>query len=264
MKESASIACQALLLTMMHSKAYPFEGMLAAKFEYECKMRGAQRMGFNPVVGGGPNGSVIHYSRNDQKIKDGDLVLMDVGCEVHGYASDLTRTWPPCGSFSSAQEELYELILETNKHCVELCKPGASIRQIHNHSVEMLQKGLKDFGILRDAGSSSYHKLNPTSIGHYLGMDIHDCSMISFDCPLKPGVVITIEPGVYIPSSFNCPERYRGIGIRIEDEILITETGYEVLTASIPKEVKQIESLLNNFSHGIGLDSQNNLRATSN
>jgi Xaa-Pro aminopeptidase len=88
--------------------------------------------------------------------------------------------------------------------------------------------------------------------------------MISFDCPLKPGVVITIEPGVYIPSSFNCPERYRGIGIRIEDEILITETGYEVLTASIPKEVKQIESLLNNFSHGIGLDSQNNLRATSN
>ncbi|XP_045793477.1 intermediate cleaving peptidase 55, mitochondrial isoform X1 [Trifolium pratense] len=264
MKESASIACQALLLTMMHSKAYPFEGMLAAKFEYECKMRGAQRMGFNPVVGGGPNGSVIHYSRNDQKIKDGDLVLMDVGCEVHGYSSDLTRTWPPCGSFSSAQEELYELILETNKHCVELCKPGASIRQIHNHSVEMLQKGLKDFGILRDTGSSSYHKLNPTSIGHYLGMDIHDCSMISFDSPLKPGVVITIEPGVYIPSSFNCPERYRGIGIRIEDEILITETGYEVLTASIPKEVKQIESLLNNFSHGIGLDSQNNLRATSN
>ncbi|TKY52322.1 Xaa-Pro aminopeptidase 3 [Spatholobus suberectus] len=226
MKESASIACQALLLTMLHSKTYPFEGMLAAKVEYECKIRGAQRMGFNPVVGGS-NGSIIHYSRNDQRIKHGDLVLMDVGCELHGYVSDLTRTWPPCGSFSSAQEELYELILETNKHCVELCKPGASIRQIHNHSVEMLQKGLKELGILRDVGSSSYHKLNPTSIGHYLGMDIHDCSMVSFDCPLKPGVVITIEPGVYIPSSFNGPERYRGIGIRIEDEVLITETGYE-------------------------------------
>ncbi|CAK8572540.1 unnamed protein product [Lathyrus sativus] len=259
MKESASIACQALLLTMLHSKTYPDEGILAAKVEYECKVRGAQRMGFNPVVGGGPNGSVIHYSRNDQKIKDGDLVLMDVGCELHGYDSDLTRTWPPCGTFSSAQEELYELILETNKHCVELCKPGASIRQIHNRSVEMLQKGLKEFGILKGFGSSSYHTLNPTSIGHYLGMDIHDCSMINFDRPLKPGVVITIEPGVYIPSSFDCPERYRGIGIRIEDEILITETGYEVLTASIPKEVKQIESLLNNFSH-----IQSNLRATFN
>lgn len=161
---------------------------------------------------------------------------MDVGCELHGYDSDLTRTWPPCGTFSSAQEELYELILETNKHCVELCKPGASIRQIHNRSVKMLQKGLKEFGILKGFGSSSYHALNPTSIGRYLGMDIHDCSMINFDRPLKPGVVITIEPGVYIPSSCNCPERYRGIGIRIEDDILITETGHEVLTASIPKK----------------------------
>lgn len=246
MKESASIACQALLYTMLHSKMYPFEGMLAAKVEYECKTRGAQRMAFNPVVGGGPNGSVIHYSRNDQKIEDGDLVLMDVGCELHGYTSDLTRTWPPCGSFSSAKEELYQLILETNKHCVELCKPGASIRQIHDHSVEMLQKGLKQIGILRSAQSSAYHILNPTSIGHYLGMDIHDCSRISYDCPLKPGVVITIEPGVYIPSHFDGPERYRGIGIRIEDEVLITETGYEVLTASIPKEINHIESLVNN------------------
>ncbi|XP_019441205.1 PREDICTED: probable Xaa-Pro aminopeptidase 3 isoform X2 [Lupinus angustifolius] len=256
MKESASIACQGLLLTMMHSKTYPFEGMLAAKIEYECKMRGAQRMGFNPVVGGGNNASIIHYSRNDQKIKHGDLVLMDIGCELHGYVSDLTRTWPPCGSFSSAQEELYELILETSKQCIELCKPGTSIRQIHNHSVDMLQKGLKDIGILRGVGSSSYHKLNPTSIGHYLGMDVHDCSTISYDRPLKPGVVITIEPGVYIPSSFGCPQWYRGTGIRIEDEVLITETGYEVLTASIPKEVKHVESLLNNFS-------QNNLRATT-
>ncbi|KAL1339629.1 hypothetical protein AAHE18_U052300 [Arachis hypogaea] len=262
MKEAASIACQALLLTMLHSKTYPFEGMLAAKVEYECRMRGAQRMGFNPVVGGGPNASVIHYSRNDQKIRQGDLVLMDVGCELHGYVSDLTRTWPPCGSFSSSQEELYELILETNKRCVELCKPGASIREIHNYSVDMLQKGFKEIGLLKNGGSSSYHKLNPTSIGHYLGMDIHDCSMVSFDAPLKPGVVITIEPGVYIPSSYNCPERYRGIGIRIEDEVLITETGYEVLTASIPKEVKQIESLLNNFCNGMGVENQNNMRAT--
>ncbi|XP_050889006.1 intermediate cleaving peptidase 55, mitochondrial-like [Lathyrus oleraceus] len=151
----------ALLLTMLHSKTYPDEGMLAAKVEYECKVRGAQRLGFNSVVGGGPNGSVIHYSRNDQKIKDGDFVLMDVGCELHGYDSDLTRTWPPCGTFSSAQEGLYELILETNKHCVELCKLGASIRQIHNRSVEMLQKGLKEFGILKGFGSSSYHELEP-------------------------------------------------------------------------------------------------------
>ncbi|KDP23369.1 hypothetical protein JCGZ_23202 [Jatropha curcas] len=255
MRESASIACQALLQTMLHSKTFPYEGKLEAKVEYESKIRGAQRMAFNPVVGGGSNGSIVHYSRNDQKIRDGDLVLMDVGCELHGYVSDLSRTWPPCGSFSSTQEELYDLILQTNKLCIHFCRPGASIRQIHNYSVEMLRKGLKEIGILRDSGSNSYHLLNPTSIGHYLGMDVHDSATVSYDRPLKPGVVITIEPGVYIPSMFDGPERFRGIGIRIEDEVLITETGYEVLTGSMPKEVKHIESLLNNYSHGSGMES---------
>ncbi|MBA0783326.1 hypothetical protein Gotri_001056, partial [Gossypium trilobum] len=255
MKESAAIACQALLQTMLHSKTYPHEGMLSAKVEYECRMRGAQRMAFNPVVGGGPNASVIHYSRNDQKIKDGDLVLMDVGCELHGYCSDLTRTWSPCGSFSSIQEELYDLILQTNKECIRLCRPGASIRQIHNYSVELLCKGLKEIGILKRDAFRLYHQLNPTSIGHYLGMDVHDCSMISYDRPLKPGVVITIEPGIYVPSSFDGPERYQGTGIRIEDEVLITETGCEVLTGSMPKEIKHIESLLNNYSYTKGMEA---------
>lgn len=264
MRESASIACQALLQTMFHSKSYPFEAVLSAKVEYECRMRGAQRMAFNPVVGGGPNASVIHYFRNDQKIEDGELVLMDVGCELHGYVSDLTRTWPPCGSFSSAQEELYDLILQTNVECLKLCRPGATIQQIHNHSVGMLRKGLKEMGILKDEGSSSYHQLNPTSIGHYLGMDVHDCSKISYYRPLEPGVVITIEPGIYIPSFSDGPKRYKGIGMRIEDEVLITETGYEVLTGSMPKEVKHIESLLNNFSCGNGMGSYNKIRAASN
>ncbi|XVF41749.1 hypothetical protein PTKIN_Ptkin01aG0305200 [Pterospermum kingtungense] len=263
MKESASIACQALLQTMLHSKTYPHEGMLSAKVEYECRMRGAQRMAFNPVVGGGPNGSVIHYSRNDQKINDGNLVLMDVGCELHGYCSDLTRTWPPCGSFSSAQEEVYDLILQTNKECMRLCKPGASIREIHDFSVEQLCRGLKEIGILKRDEFRSYHQLNPTSIGHYLGMDVHDSSMISYDRPLKPGVVITIEPGIYVPSSFDGPERYQGIGIRIEDEVLITETGCEVLTGSMPKEIKHIESLLNNYSFGTGMEGHNNIKAAT-
>ncbi|KAJ8752258.1 hypothetical protein K2173_003894 [Erythroxylum novogranatense] len=263
MRESASIVCQALLQTMLHSKVYPNEGLLAAKIEYESKMRGAQRMAFNPVVGGGSNGSVIHYSRNDQKVKDGDFVLMDVGCEFHGYVSDLTRTWPPCGSFSSIQVELYDLILQTNKECVKLCKPGASIREIHNYSVEMLEKGLREIGILKDSRSNSYHQLNPTAIGHYLGMDVHDCSTISYDRPLKPGVVITIEPGVYIPPTYDGPERYRGIGIRIEDEVLITETGYEVLTGSMPKDIKHIELLLNNYSHGMGRENLSSIEAVS-
>ncbi|KAK2640230.1 hypothetical protein Ddye_028025 [Dipteronia dyeriana] len=264
MRESASIACQALLHTMMYSKTHPYEGMLAAKFEYECKMRGAQRMAFNPVVGGGPNATVIHYSRNDQKIEDGDLVLMDVGCELHGYVSDLTRTWAPCGSFSSVQEELYDLILQTNKECLKLCKPGANLLDIHHYSVRMLRQGLKEIGIVNRNGSDPYNELNPTSIGHYLGMDVHDSSTVSYERTLEPGVVITIEPGLYIPSSFDGPERFRGIGIRIEDEVLITETGYEVLTGSMPKEIKHIESLLNNFSHGMGMESCSNVKSALN
>uniref|UniRef100_A0A7C9ETL7 Peptidase M24 domain-containing protein n=1 Tax=Opuntia streptacantha TaxID=393608 RepID=A0A7C9ETL7_OPUST len=149
----------------------------------------------------------------------------------------------------SMMAELYHLILETNKECVELCKPGISIRQIHEHSVRRMYAGLKEIGILKDKPSSyrTYHQLNPTNIGHYLGMDVHDCAMISNDRPLQPGVVITIEPGVYIPSSFDCPERYQGVGIRIEDEVLITDAGYEVLTGSMPKEVNHIESLLNDY-----------------
>lgn len=188
---------------------------------------------------------------------------MDVGCELHGYVSDLTRTWPPCSHFSSAQGEVYDLILQTNKECMKLCRPGATIRQIHNYSVEMMRKGLKEIGILEDEGSSAYHRLNPTSIGHYLGMDVHDCSTINYYRPLEPGVVITIEPGIYIPSYFDGPERYQGIGVRIEDEVLITETGYEVLTGSMPKEVRHIESLLNNFCHGSGMESHNSVRAAS-
>lgn len=259
MRKSASIACQALLETMLHSRSCPYESHLSAKFEYECRIRGAQRMAFNPVVGGGPNASIIHYSRNDQKIGDKDLVLMDVGCESHGYVSDLTRTWPPCGSFSSAQEELYNLILETNKESLKLCKPGTSIKEIHNYSVKMLVRGFEEIGILKheqnfERSYKRYQKLNPTSIGHYLGMDVHDCATIQYDCPLKPGVVITIEPGVYIPPSFDSPEMYRGIGMRIEDEVLITETGYEVLTGSMPKEINHIETLLNNYSHVKGLE----------
>ncbi|KAL6570197.1 aminopeptidase [Orobanche minor] len=188
LRASASVACQALVQTMLHSKSFPSEGMLSAKFEYECKMRGAQRMAFNPVVGGGRNGSIIHYARNDQIIQDGDMVLMDVGCELHGYVSDLTRTFSPCGRFSSVQEELYDFILETNEECLRLCQPGTSIQEIHDYSVNKLRKGFKELGILESNQLQNYHLLNPTNIGHYLGMDVHDCSKISYDRPLKPGV----------------------------------------------------------------------------
>ncbi|KAF0887571.1 hypothetical protein E2562_002290 [Oryza meyeriana var. granulata] len=266
MRESASIVSQSLLQTMLLSRTHREESQLAAKIEYECKMRGAQRMAFHPVVGGGANGSVIHYSRNDGRVKAGELLLMDVGCEYHGYLSDLTRTWPPCGRFSPAQEELYSLILETNKECIKLCKPGTSISEIHNHSVKMLIKGFQELGILEKGKSIQYNYLNPTAIGHSLGMDIHDSVKLSNDKPLEPGVIITIEPGIYIPPvpilKENAPDRYRGIGIRIEDEVLITESGHEVLTASVPKEIPHITTLMNMGSDSM-MDAAHELRAAS-
>uniref|UniRef100_A0A0E0MNM3 Aminopeptidase P N-terminal domain-containing protein n=1 Tax=Oryza punctata TaxID=4537 RepID=A0A0E0MNM3_ORYPU len=236
MRESASIVSQSLLQTMLLSRTHREESQLAAKIEYECKMRGAQRMAFHPVVGGGANGSVIHYSRNDGRVKAGELLLMDVGCEYQGYLSDLTRTWPPCGRFSPAQ-------------------------------VKMLIKGFQELGILEKGKSIQYNYLNPTAIGHSLGMDIHDSVKLSKDKPLEPGVIITIEPGVYIPPvpilKENAPDRYRGIGIRIEDEVLITESGHEVLTASVPKEISHITTLMNMGSSNSMMDAHE-LRAACN
>ncbi|XP_020582246.1 probable Xaa-Pro aminopeptidase 3 isoform X2 [Phalaenopsis equestris] len=219
MRQSASIACQSLLQTMLFSRSNPEESHLSAKIEYECRMRGAQRMAFS-------------FMFESEQIQHGDLVLMDVGCEFHGYLSDLTRTWPPCGDFS------FQNYMSS---CLRLTRNVSSFV----NQDQMLRRGCKKIGILKDERSYAYYKLNPTSIGHYLGMDIHDCASISNNRPLQPGVVITIEPGLYIPVSFNAPERFRGVGIRIEDEVLISETGCEVLTASMPKEISHIKSLLN-------------------
>ncbi|KAH0863640.1 hypothetical protein HID58_080851 [Brassica napus] len=209
-------------------------------------------MAFNPVVGGGSNASVIHYSRNDQRIKDGDLVLLTwavsymvmlvillghghlrkiqfssgfIYQETHSSSSFLIEDKNIDDTCGFLQEELYDLILETtNKESIKLCKPGTTIRQLNTYSTDMLCDGLMKMGILKNR--------------HYLGMDVHDSSSVGYDRPLVPGSVITIEPGVYIPSSFNCSEGitllssnslcnnfiFQGIGIRIEDEVLITET----------------------------------------
>ncbi|KAJ7548373.1 hypothetical protein O6H91_07G009400 [Diphasiastrum complanatum] len=228
---------------MITSKSWPHEHILAATIEYECKIRGAQRMAFPSVVGGGNNGTIIHYSRNDQQIQEGDMVLVDAGCEFYGYASDITRTWPPCGKFYPAQRDIYEAVLQASQECLSLCRPGITLNEIHDHSVRILSENIRKLGLFKDV-QLNYAMLNPTSIGHYLGMDVHDCSSISKSQPLQPGVVITIEPGLYIPTQDNIPNKYRGIGVRIEDEVLITECGCEVLTTSIPKEVEEIEARL--------------------
>ncbi|KAH8948641.1 hypothetical protein BDL97_11G104400 [Sphagnum fallax] len=245
MRQAAAITSKAMLQSMKVSRVYRHEHLLAATVEYECKIRGAQRMAFPSVVGGGTNGSIVHYCRNDKPIDEKSLVLMDVGCEFHGYVSDMTRTWPPCGTFSPTQREVYEVVLDVMKECFKMCKPGVTLSQIHQHSVILLWQGLVQLGLAQgNFDILHFYEFNRTQVGHYLGMDVHDCSTVSLDLPLKPGVVITIEPGLYIPVKPGIPERFQGMGIRIEDEVLITRSGHEVLTASVPKEIAEIEAWL--------------------
>lgn len=253
MRHSAAIACQAFLQTMKISRTWSHEHILAATIEYECKIKGAQRMAFPPVVGGGVNGTIIHYSQNDQWVRAGEMVLLDAGCEYYGYVSDITRTWSPSGDISAAQSQIYEIVLSNLKACLEICKPGVTLREIHDYSADLLFGAATDLGIIHGAYRHNwqqtpqlerYLRINPTAIGHYLGMDVHDCSSVSKGRKLEPGVIITIEPGLYIPVRDDIPKRFRGIGVRIEEEVLITDSSYEVLTASIPKELNQIDAWL--------------------
>ncbi|KAH6555699.1 hypothetical protein KP509_1Z235100 [Ceratopteris richardii] len=161
---------------------------------------------FPPVVAGGANATVIHYSRNDQPIGEGEMVLMDAGCEYFGYVSDVTRTWSPSGKISNAQRDIYEAVLTTFENCLKLYRPGATLLEIHSVATDKLRKAAKELGIIQKL--EDYPKINPTCIGHYLGMDVHDCKAISENRPLVPGVVLTIEPGLYIPQSDQFPKWY--------------------------------------------------------
>ncbi|XP_014675847.1 PREDICTED: probable Xaa-Pro aminopeptidase 3 isoform X2 [Priapulus caudatus] len=184
-----------------------------------------------------------------QLIQDGQLVLMDGGCELFGYNSDLTRTWPISGSFSEPQLSLYEAVLEVQKSCLNLCTPGVSLDSLYKEMCLMTGEKLKQLGILaRDLSGNDLLKAMypycPHHLSHYLGMDIHDCSDIPRSIPLEPGMVITIEPGIYVPEKDqNAPEEFRGIGIRIEDDVLITDNVAEVMTSGCPKHPDQIERL---------------------
>ncbi|GFH29520.1 putative Xaa-Pro aminopeptidase 3 isoform X1, partial [Haematococcus lacustris] len=199
---------------------------------HHCKRGGASRMAYPPVVAAGPDACTIHYSRNDKVIRDGQLVLMDAGCELHGYCSDVTRTWPVSGRFTPAQRLVYSTVLHTHNQCIKACKPGVSIRDLHNLSVLLISEGLQRLGVCGQvsadqiAGLGLYRRFYRHSVGHFLGLDTHDTPLMTHNRPLQAGNVITIEPGLYIP---NDPVfgMLRGIGVRLEDDVLVTATGCE-------------------------------------
>ncbi|XP_049851341.1 xaa-Pro aminopeptidase 3-like [Schistocerca gregaria] len=251
-ERSCENSARAFVQVMRTSKPLISEQELDALIEFECRRRGCQRLAYCPVVASGLSCNTLHYIDNNRIVQDGDLILMDAGGEYFNYASDITRTWPANGRFSPAQRQVYAAVLNVYKKCLEVAKPTAvlngrsttmSLFELQKYAIECTKHELNALGIPQN-GDLAVERFYPHMIGHYLGMDIHDVSLIGYNEPFAPGMVITIEPGLYIPDDPDVPDRYRGIGVRIEDDILITDNQPKVLTDLAPKETDQIENLL--------------------
>uniref|UniRef100_A0A023F7N9 Putative xaa-pro aminopeptidase n=2 Tax=Triatoma infestans TaxID=30076 RepID=A0A023F7N9_TRIIF len=248
MIKSAKIASDAIELTLKSTKPGLTEHQLFATVDYHCRMKGAEFLAYPPVVAAGENANIIHYISNTQQIKKEDLILMDAGCELHGYCSDITRTWPAGGSFSPIHRTLYDIVLSVQLDLISSCKEISCLDELFSVMCKLLGRRLKEAHVLSKAASNLSleevaFKLCPHHVGHYLGMDVHDTATIPRKAQLKEGMVITVEPGLYINSAniLTKPE-FRGIGIRIEDDLLFTNSGPKVIS-TCPKSVDEIESL---------------------
>ncbi|XP_068606208.1 xaa-Pro aminopeptidase 3 [Brachionichthys hirsutus] len=248
MQEAGHITAQAFRRTMALSRGDVDEAVLFAKFDFENRIHGANFLAYPPVVAGGNRANTLHYINNNQIIKDGEMVLLDGGCEYYGYVSDVTRTWPVNGKFSPAQAELYEAVLEVQRSCLSLCCPGVSLDHIYSTMLVLLGRQLRKLHILKastseaDALKAARHYC-PHHVGHYLGMDVHDTSELSRSQPLQPGMAITIEPGLYIcEDNDEAPKHFRGLGVRIEDDVVIQDQGEPlILSRDAPKTVLDVE-----------------------
>ncbi|TYZ63035.1 hypothetical protein PybrP1_004029 [[Pythium] brassicae (nom. inval.)] len=260
MRFAADIGAGGFIEMMKNTQPGMTELALASYFEASCKRNGALWNSFPNVVGSGANAAIIHYLSKRDLLRAGELVLVDSGCEVAGgYVSDITRTWPVGGDLSAAQRDLYEFTLDVQKRCLShlehqiSTKQSISLDQLHDFSVKLMVDGLQQMGVLKPSSAlkglnqsilAEFHRYNPTHIGHYLGMDVHDTPHITRGAALQPGMVITVEPGIYLPKNDqNIPNEFRGIGIRIEDDVIITATGIEVITKKVPKELDEMEAL---------------------
>jgi Xaa-Pro aminopeptidase len=228
------------------------EWELEAIIEYHYRLAGAQDVAYPSIVAGGVNATILHYNVNRDVLRDGDLVLVDSGAEVDLYASDVTRTWPVNGKFSSEQRALYDIVLRAQKAGIERVRTGEPFNAYHDAAVRVLTEGLVDVGLL--AGSidslieeNKFFEFYPHRTGHWIGLDVHDAGRYKADDDsyrlLEPGMVLTVEPGLYVQPDLDVPERWKGIGIRIEDDVLCTSGEPEVLTAAIPKEIEDIERI---------------------
>lgn len=239
MRKSIGITCDAIAEAMKAAEPSMKEFNIEAIVEYVFRSKGAEHEGYPSIVGSGGNSCILHYETNRKKITSKDLLVCDVGAEYHGYTADVTRTFPVKGTFSPEQKAIYNIVLEAQMAGIEKCKPGEDFRAPHRAATEIIQKRLMELGIIKAANESGKYFFHGTS--HYLGLDVHDMGTYG---KLKPNSVITVEPGIYIAKGSDCNPKWWDIGVRIEDDILITETAPEVLSDCVPKTVEEIESLM--------------------
>ncbi|RNE91607.1 Xaa-Pro aminopeptidase [Marichromatium sp. AB31] len=253
MRRAAEISAAAHRALMRRCRPGLPELSLEAEFQYRCADAGARLQAYPPIVAGGANACILHYTENDALLRDGELVLIDAGGEFEGYAADITRTFPVNGRFSTPQRELYDLVLEAQRAAIAVARPGASVDAPHQAALGVLTRGLVRLGILEGDPETllqegAYRPYYMHRTGHWLGMDVHDVGRYRDQDgawrALEPGMVITVEPGLYMPDDAQVPIAYRGIGIRIEDDVLITADGHEVLTEGAPKDPEEIEALM--------------------
>ena len=252
LRHAAEISARGHLRAMRASRPGLGEYQLQAELEHEFRWQGGSGPAYASIVGGGANACVLHYIENRAPLKDGDLVLIDAGAEFELYAGDITRTFPVNGRFSDAQRALYAVVLGVQERAVAAVRPGTTLAAIHTEVVRGLTEGLIHLGLLEGEvqariDDESYRRSYLHSTSHWLGLDVHDVGLYRRDGeprPLVPGMVLTVEPGLYIPADDDIPEALRGIGIRIEDDVVVTDEGHEVLTASVPKSVEAIEALM--------------------
>jgi Xaa-Pro aminopeptidase len=250
LRRAAALSASAHLAAMRAARPGIHEYEIQALIEYVCRSRGSARLGYPSIVGAGEHATILHYVENDAEAKEGDLVLVDAGCEVDYYTADVTRTWPVSGRFTPPQKRLYEIVLRAQLAAIDVCRPGRTMQEAHDVATRILVDGMIEVGLIAGDPAeiikeNKHARCYMHKTSHWLGLDVHDAGRYvraSAPRPLEPGFVLTVEPGLYVATDdAEAPPEYRGIGIRIEDDVLVTEGGPEVLTAAAPKTVADLE-----------------------
>ncbi|HEX7847278.1 MAG TPA: M24B family metallopeptidase, partial [Chitinophagaceae bacterium] len=211
--------------------------------EFVHKKYGAEHVGYGSIIGSGENGCTLHYEVNNKTKVGNTLILMDVGAEYHGYTADVTRTVPANGKFSEEEKAIYQIVYDAQEAAFKLLKPGVKWSDVNNAAKETIAEGLLRLGIIRD--KKDVNKFYPHGLGHHIGMDVHDRGSYG---EVKKGMVFTVEPGIYIPSNSDCDKKWWGIAVRIEDDALVTTTGYELLSHFAPRKIEEIEKMISQKS----------------